>query len=755
MARKLQERVEQSLELLPLDESVQGGPQGGRRIKAIGVTADIVNGNRRRYPRAILERALEKLQPKLNESAGQGRLLVATGEAEHPSDKTGRPQVLETVVKWEAASLNEAGQVELQGVILPTSKGKDLIVLVENGVPVGVSMRGYGETRTLRESSGSVSEVTDLSITGWDIVDISQRSDPNGEITESKGDGETMPMTLAELRDLLKQQPELQESLINELGKAQRQELAESLGLNADSLVDEIKAALEARQKLAERERAEQIEQAITEATKGLRYGDELNQKFVEAVRAAKPQDADAVKAIVESKRKEYDEILTATKLAKMGKNGEIEVLGPVFEQETGQPEFVKPAHELSESLVRSGVGHAFKPSDEDMGAKRFTRQVLDLFDKQYKRHLLAEAKQFEEAEQTSDLSLPYSVSRAIIEQAFPGLVAANVFDFGTADSSPTKIFFETYAGETGAEVTVTGEKVNADKGAWVPLANARIKPSTVVVTSDPAGTTYAEGTDYVIDYVHGAIMVLAASAMADNAALLVSYQYDAIRKGEMQPIERAKQTLSSKTLEIAADRLATQISSEAVVFSRSQLGYDAVTRTLNGLVRKIQRKIDQDIFYMALAASLQQANNSGGTWASATDTLDELVEFIGQAKVKVANRYYEPNAIVMSITNADRLSNWDGYKRDGFPNAVLNAAGYAGQVKGLPIWQTPVFPDTHILVVNRELVMHRVFQAMTLKGPFPSYDNGKLVAADQYFAEEYNGTDTPVVEKAAHVVIS
>jgi hypothetical protein len=47
----------------------------------------------------------------------------------------------------------------------------------------------------------------------------------------------------------------------------------------------------------------------------------------------------------------------------------------------------------------------------------------------------------------------------------------------------------------------------------------------------------------------------------------------------------------------------------------------------------------------------------------------------------------------------------------------------------------------------------------MVLKGPFPTYDvsggTSKLIAADQYYVEEYNGTDAPVPQKGAYVKIS
>ena len=436
-----------------------------------------------------------------------------------------------------------------------------------------------------------------------------------------------------------------------------------------------------------------------------------------------------------------------------MGKG--VQVMGPVFERETGQPEYTRSAWELNESLVRSGNGKRRDLRKAETKAEIYARLVLERFDLNYRQQMLAESKLFQEAETTTDLNLPYTVSRTIIEQAFPELIAANVFDFGVASASPERLYFETYAGESGSSATVTDEVVTGDHGAWVTLAHARLQPGTVVLTDSGGTTTYEEGVDYVVNYVTGALMTLAAGATTDSQSLKIDYTYDAIRKGENTEIERAKTQLSYMTMEIAADRLAIQITNEAVVFSRSQLGYDAVGRTLSNLIREIRRIIDRGVIYRAIAASLQQANNSGGTWASGSDPIAELVEKVGIAKTKVYNRFYMPTSILMSQTNADRLSNWDGFTRLGFDNATLNAAGFAGSIKGLPIFATPEMSDKYILTPNRELVMHRVYQAMMLKGPFPSFSNGKLVAADQWYTEEFNGTEVPVVEKVAHVVVS
>jgi len=173
-------------------------------------------------------------------------------------------------------------------------------------------------------------------------------------------------------------------------------------------------------------------------------------------------------------------------------------------------------------------------------------------------------------------------------------------------------------------------------------------------------------------------------------------------------------------------------------------------------LTRQMRLNVDKGLIEKALAAALGVASNSGGTWTAATDPWSTLVEYIGYAKVKVANRYYEPTGILMSQANADYLSNWDGMTRTGFPNALLNAAGFAGGVKGLPIFASTQMRDGWVLVFNREIVHHRVFQPMTIKGPFQTFgSNRKLVAAEQYYAEEYNASIAPIGGKASFVKVA
>jgi hypothetical protein len=112
-----------------------------------------------------------------------------------------------------------------------------------------------------------------------------------------------------------------------------------------------------------------------------------------------------------------------------------------------------------------------------------------------------------------------------------------------------------------------------------------------------------------------------------------------------------------------------------------------------------------------------------------------------------------------MSLTNADRLGNWNAFTQAGSrDDAMMNATGFVGRIKGTPVFATTEFPDGYIEVINREIVYYRVAQPMQIKGPFPSYEtDGKMIAADQYFCEEFNGAcgDPGHSGKGSHVIIA
>jgi hypothetical protein len=770
---------------IALEEAEKGKP---RMIHATVAEADVINLNHRRYQRDVLDEAVKEAKTHLHESLSQGRAILL-GEAEHPSDKGQRPRFLDTIIKWvDIWFERSSGLVKARGEMLATEEGRDAIILMDAGVMPGVSLRGYGESEIVEEDGQEIEEVQWFRFTGIDLVlepGFQEAAvtllESKQEVAKEKMDEETPVMEeqidsiaptvvdVSTVREEIRGQFENELAVAREQGQAAANDLNDLLAsLEVENLEDaraliaqQRKAAEEAARLQREREIAGFIESACNDVD----YPKALREQFQEFI--GQPQTLEEAEDAVTRARKLFDKLAADARLRGMGMrvNGDVEVTGPVIETETGVPEYTRVAQGITEAMIKAEKAQPRNLAEGMTRAERYTRKYLERFDEVYRPHLIEESRRWQEAELSTHLSLPYSVLRAVVAEAFPQLVAASIFDMAPIDQSPIRIWYQaSYVGEAGSTGSITDESVTAivasgdPETSWVGLAHGRLNFGTVVLTSDPAGTTYVEGTDYVIDYAAGKLLCLDAGSIANGAALLIDYTYNAFREGENVGIERARATLAYQTLETAADRLATEVTSEAVVFSRSQLGWDATTQTIALLIKEVMKRIDANLFHNALSAALRVASNSGGTWnVSGTDTVADLLKLIGTAKTNIMNRYFEPTFILASVTNAEKIANDTIFAaQNQRPDTLINEAGFVRRVSGLPLFSSTEFPDGYLLVGNRELVMHRVFQPMQLEGPFQTFDsNRKLVASKQYYIEEYNGNISPEPGKGSYVVVT
>jgi hypothetical protein len=137
---QLTETLFSPLELIEQDE------RGYHHAKLLCTRGDYVNGNGRVYPMEVWEREV----PKAKELITQGRFI---GLADHPSPSIfgAGASILNTVIKFEDLWI-EGHEVWGKVIIIPTSKGLDVIEIAKAGVQVGASTRGRGSTTTLDDA---------------------------------------------------------------------------------------------------------------------------------------------------------------------------------------------------------------------------------------------------------------------------------------------------------------------------------------------------------------------------------------------------------------------------------------------------------------------------------------------------------------------------------------------------------------------------------------------------------------------------
>ena len=136
------------------------GIPGGFVVQGILQRAGAKNQNGRVYPKHILQRECQRYQ---KEYIDQHRAL---GELDHPeSSVVNLNNVSHNVLKiwWNGDDLNGAVQ------ILDTPSGKILKELFRAGITLGISSRGLGSVKELR-NEGVVEVQEDFELICWDFV---------------------------------------------------------------------------------------------------------------------------------------------------------------------------------------------------------------------------------------------------------------------------------------------------------------------------------------------------------------------------------------------------------------------------------------------------------------------------------------------------------------------------------------------------------------------------------------------------------
>ena len=149
--------------------------QDEKRLSGLFAELGTLNQNGRRYPEDIYEHAYEELIPKIKEK----RLL---GELDHPIDydevrlSNVSHAIVECVLSEDDGIKKIYGTVEL----LDTPAGLIAQSLVKAGIPLGISSRGVGATRQVRDGV----EVTQLKLITYDLV--AEPSFSNAVLTPDK-----------------------------------------------------------------------------------------------------------------------------------------------------------------------------------------------------------------------------------------------------------------------------------------------------------------------------------------------------------------------------------------------------------------------------------------------------------------------------------------------------------------------------------------------------------------------------------------
>lgn len=145
-----------------LDESTATGKRPGLYIEGIFLQADVVNRNKRVYPKPVLETAIERY---MNE---QVKTSQALGELNHPPRAMVDPMQAAIIIEdmwWKGNNVHGRARV-IEG---DYGAGDKLAALIRAGWKPGVSSRGLGSVKASGKGWNIVQEGFRLTV-GVDVV---------------------------------------------------------------------------------------------------------------------------------------------------------------------------------------------------------------------------------------------------------------------------------------------------------------------------------------------------------------------------------------------------------------------------------------------------------------------------------------------------------------------------------------------------------------------------------------------------------
>lgn len=151
--------VETSHEVELLTEQTENGKQ--LFIEGIFAQAEVANGNRRLYPKNVMESAVDTY---ISQFINKRRALGELNHPERPFADPANASILIKEMKWMPNGKDVYGKA----LVMNTPQGQVVKGLMESGFNMGVSTRGLG---SVKESRGHKVVQSDFFLTAVDCVD--------------------------------------------------------------------------------------------------------------------------------------------------------------------------------------------------------------------------------------------------------------------------------------------------------------------------------------------------------------------------------------------------------------------------------------------------------------------------------------------------------------------------------------------------------------------------------------------------------
>jgi len=460
-------------------------------------------------------------------------------------------------------------------------------------------------------------------------------------------------------------------------------------------------------------------------------------------------------------------------------------------------PDHLKGVAVIADQILGTGYVQGTKENILTGKERKPTlRQFLKIYDTIHGASLAAEAAKIVALQDASttpaDFQIPYTISRIVLEEVYSDYLIESLTDYGPMENKRDSVPITVYRREGGLETTrktykpskariselKTGEFGKMAKGklttAWHDIdatatkLQASFSDEFATLSKRHSNITgVSRGIANLIADLKRSLQQMVFNNMRNSALAYNStaFSFSGVGNGVLTSF-----TVSSGASISLGEALSVKVDgvdiNEYEVSSTGSMFY--VVDGPNGKILFVDESgdpkapVDTKTVVVTGKKSTNEVRFSLGAGGAVA-----WEKYMNQLLFKVQNqvashrqtRGYKPDFILTSEVTSNYLTQAEAYTplaaRAGFDAGSVKGEGNYGRTANLPHFGSDVWDDAYILISQRDATIFRIFEPLSLKGPYPVRDgDGSLLGGDEYYIYQEDALKTPLLEKMSLVTV-
>jgi len=561
-----------------------------------------------------------------------------------------------------------------------------------------------------------------------------------------------------------------------------------------DDSTARLKAFIDGEQKIRDaRALTEKLGKYLLDKVGVLTQGEDVRKSILDSLKARTFANEAGIDAAIEDATKLFNLGVAQEKMNTEGIRGK----GTGSMEIKVTAEHLKGVEALTDMVLETGIVAA-KKEDIVSGKNRqpSVQKFLKIYDSLHEANLVAEGAKIvamlDATTTPADFDVPYTISRIVLEEVYSDQIINQLVDFGPMENKRDQVPITRYRREAGNAGTKKTYKPSKARQSEIKVGELKAIPKGKLTTEwfDIDATASKLQASFSDEFATLSKRTPNITGISRGIANLIGDMRRSLQQMVMADMRNT--ALAFGSVAFTYNGVGNGATSQFTVCSGASISSgEPITVTVDGVsINEYEVSVTGTTFYVlsgpegkilfvdadgapqniadtkAIVVSGKKATNevrfsltaaTGYKWGEWMNKL--LFSISNQAAYHRETRGYKPEFVLASEVTANYMTQADAYAssqaRSGFSASSVVGEGNYGRTANLPTFGSDVFDDQYILLSQKDATIFRIYEPMSLKGPYPVRGaDGALLGGDEYYIYQEDALESPIGDKMSLVTV-